>query len=427
MKNLITASLAAVCLSAVPAMAQERAMGLEDCVSLALENNVRMHSAYLAEQQAVQKKREMFTSYFPSVGASGVIYDMNRHFIDLNIMGMLPFQYIKSGNVAMVSAVQPVFAGGQIVNGNKKARVGVDVSRLQYEQSGDEVRLTTEKYYWNVVMLQNKLRTVDALDTMLNRLLSDVTVAVGAGVKMPNDMLQVQLKQNEVAVSRLKAENLLSTSLSLLAQYIGLDSVLVDEKVDFESVPEFPAGLRADHEAALLSSPEYRLMQKSVEAKKLDKRIETGKHMPTVAVGAGFITHNMLDERKNLGAIYATVTVPLSDWWGGSHAIKRLKYAQRIAEEELEDNSELLLISMQNQWNGVEEAWKELFLAQRSVGQSRENLRLNTDYYRAGTIPLSDLLQAQTLYQQAADGYVEALANYNLAVSGYRIATSAGE
>ncbi len=427
-KNSIYAALFAF-FALWPALstAQERtALTLDECIDLALDNNILVRTAQLAEQQAIEKKREMFTTFFPTVEASGGLMDINRHLLDISLMGM-PIQYIKSGNFAMASAVQPVFAGGRLINGNKLARVGVDVSKLRHEQSKDEVRLTTEKYYWNVVMLENKLVTIDVLDSMLSRLLTDVTLAVKVGVKMQNDLLQVQLKQNEVAANRLKAENMLATSRALLAQYIGADSVDVAPDLDFDRLPPFPVEMKRDHESVLQGTKEYRLLEKNVEAKRLDKRIETGKHMPALAVGAGLMSHNLIDGRQNLAAIYATLTVPLSDWWGGAHAIKRLKYAQDIAQEQLDDNAELLLISMQNQWNAVEEAYKELALAQKSVGQSKENLRLNNDYYRAGTIPLSDLLQAQTLFQQSADGYIEAVAGYRLAVAQYRAATSTAE
>ncbi|MCD8306283.1 MAG: TolC family protein [Prevotella sp.] len=427
-KNSIYAALFAL-LALWPALstAQERtALTLDECIDLALDNNILVRTAQLAEQQAIEKKREVFTTFFPTIAASGGLMDINRDLLDISLMGM-PIQYVKSGNFALASAVQPVFAGGQIINGNKKARLGVDVSKLQHEQSKDEVRLTTERYYWNVVMLENKLVTIDALDSMLSRLLTDVTLAVKVGVKMQNDLLQVQLKQNEVAADRLKAENMLATSRALLAQYIGADSVDVAPDVDFDRLPPFPVEIKRDHESVLQGTKEYRLLEKNVEAKRLDKRIETGKHMPTLAVAAGLMSHNLIDGRQNLAAIYATLTVPLSDWWGGAHAIKRLKYEQDIAQEQLDDNAQLLLISMQNQWNAVEEAYKELALAQKSVGQSKENLRLNNDYYRAGTTPLSDLLQAQTLFQQSADGYIEAVAGYRLAVAQYRAATSTAE
>ena len=114
---------------------------------------------------------------------------------------------------------------------------------------------------------------------------------------------------------------------------------------------------------------------------------------------------------------------PISEWWGGSHAIKRKKIAQQQAEEQLADNSELLKIRMQNAWNNVEESRQQLQIAMRSIEQAEENLRLNRDYYKAGTSKMSDLLEAQLLYQQSLDRRTDAFADYQNKLLEYRQAT----
>ena len=78
-----------------------------------------------------------------------------------------------------------------------------------------------------------------------------------------------------------------------------------------------------------------------------------GQNLPTVAVGAGYTYHNLMDINRSYGMVFATVSVPISDWWGGSHAIKRRKLEHQKAVEQLEDNAQLLQIRMQNAWNGV--------------------------------------------------------------------------
>ena len=121
--------------------------------------------------------------------------------------------------------------------------------------------------------------------------------------------------------------------------------------------------------------------------------------------------------------VFATVSVPISDWWGGSHAIKRKKLEQQQAREQLADNAELLKIKMQSAWNSVEESYQQLLLAQRSIEQAEENLRLNRDYYNAGMTKMSDLLEAQMLYQQSCDKRTDAFADYQNKLLEYRQAT----
>ena len=76
-----------------------------------------------------------------------------------------------------------------------------------------------------------------------------------------------------------------------------------------------------------------------------------------------------------------------------------------------------------NARNGVEESYQQLQLAKRSIEQAKENLRLNRDYYRAGTSKMSDLLEAQLLYQQSLDKHTDAFADYQDKLLEYRQAT----
>ncbi len=404
--------------------AQEKNLTLDDCLRLALENNIGVRSAALKEGQAVERKKEMFTSFFPSIDVSASGYMMNRYTIDAKLLDIPILQYLKNGTIAMINAIQPIYTGGRLLNGNRLAKVGVDVSRLEKRKSSDQVLLTTQKYFWDIVVLKSKLNTINSLDSMINRLLKDVTLAINAGVKMRNDLLQVQLKQNEIISDRLKVEHGLTISQMLLEQYIGEDNINILYEVNPSELPSFPLDLKKDHDQALIEASDYQLLENNVKASKLNKRLELGKSLPQVAVGAGLFSHDLLSDRQNRGIIYATVSVPITSWWGGSHAIKRLKMAEEQAKEQLMDDSELLLIQMQNYWNTIEEAYQQLVLCKKSISQSEENLRLQDNSYRAGTVPLSDLLEAQSLYQQALDGFASAVAAYNLAISEYKIATS---
>ena len=47
----------------------------------------------------------------------------------------LPLSMVKRGIVGGITAVQPVFAGLKIVNGNKLARLGEEVGRLQLQKT----------------------------------------------------------------------------------------------------------------------------------------------------------------------------------------------------------------------------------------------------------------------------------------------------
>ena len=166
--------------------------------------------------------------------------------------------------------------------------------------------------------------------------------------------------------------------------------------------------------------PEYQLLQKQVEAADLQRKVAVGQNLPSVAVGAGYNYHNLMENDRAFAMVFATVSVPISDWWGGSQAIKRKKIEYQQAIDEQRDKSELLHIRAQNAWNNLTEARQQIDIAKRSIEQAEENLRLNRDYYKAGVSKMSDLLEAQLLYQQALDRHIDALADYQNKLLAYR-------
>jgi outer membrane protein TolC len=132
---------------------------------------------------------------------------------------------------------------------------------------------------------------------------------------------------------------------------------------------------------------------------------------------------NLLDKAHPFGVGFLSVSVPISDWWGGAHSIKRAEADIRTATNQLEDNSDLLTINMQHIWNDLENAYQQIIIAHNSIDQSTENLRLNVNYYRAGISTMSDLLDAQSLYQQSRDKLVETYSQFKLKELEYTQAT----
>jgi outer membrane protein TolC len=411
---------------ALKAQPQAMNLTLDDCRHMAVEQNMKLRNAKTSVSAASETSKEAFTNYFPTLSASGLAYNANKGLIEMETGPDEKMSLLKDGVLGGVTLTQPVFAGGQIVNGNKLARVGEAVSRLQQEQTRKEVLLTVEKYYWQIVSLTEKKHTLATVNDLLSRICKEVQAAVDAGLTTRNDLLQVQLRQNDIESSMLNLDNGLKLSRMVLAQYIGLNGEEVDvvplESLD--SIPAFPSELLVDYSAALLNTPEYQLLENNVKASKLQQKIEVGKNMPTVGVGVGYMYDNLNDKDHPFGIAFVSASVPISGWWGGSHAIKRQKANVAIAKTTATDASELLVINMQHLWNNVEDAYQQMQIAQKAIAQSTENLRLNENYYKAGMTTMSDLLDAQSLFQQSRDKWVDTYSNFQLAKLEYRQATA---
>lgn len=421
-KQLMTFALCGVL--SLPAFGQ-KAYTLDECRAMALQNNVKMRNAANDVEAAIQGSKEAFTNYFPNVSATGMGYNANKGLLQMDMGPDMSMSLLKNGIMGGVTVTQPVFAGGQIVNGNRLAAVGVEVSKVQQEQSVNEVRLTVEQYFWQVVVLQEKLKTLCTVETQLESIQKDVETAVNAGITTRNDLLQVKLRHNDVASNRINLENNLFVCRRLLAQYIGSDADTVDvaSSIPTDTLPAFPGDIYCDPASALSQTTGYRLLETNVRANRLQQKMAVGKNLPSVAVDAGYMYDNLMDKSHPFAIGFVSVSIPISGWWGGSHAIKKQNYKVKNAENQLADNSELLVISMQKSWAYLQNAYKQMLIAHSSIEQSTENLRLNRDYYHAGTSTMSDLLDAQTMFQQSRDKYIETYAQFKIKAVEYLQAT----
>lgn len=431
----------ALFLSGITASAQQ-VLSLQQVKEQALAHNISIRTAEDAVREAREQKKEAFANYFPQVSATGMGFKTNTDMLKTSIntasllpsslatalppalAGMIPptlsFSMLDRGLMAGVAAVQPLFAGGRIINGNKLARAGVEASEIQKQISENNVELTATQYYWQIISLKEKQRTLDAVDAMLRQLEHDATMAVKAGVGMRNDLLQVQLRQNEVESSRIKLDNGLRLARRVLAQYIGAEGETdAADTVNTASMPPFLIQ-EVNNDNAVAATPEYKLLQKNVEVTRLQKQMEIGKNLPSIGIGATYSHYNMAEGMKNtFGMVFATVTVPISQWWGGAHAIKRRQIAEDVARRQLADNRQQLAIRIQKNRDDVNDAYKQLAIARKGIEQSEENLRLNRNFYQAGTVTMNNLLDAQQKYQQCRDRYIEAYAAWQIKIVEY--------
>lgn len=402
-----------LCIASLQVKAQDQ-YGLEDCKRIAIENNRKLKNSRLEIQAAQQLEKEAFTNYFPSISASGTGILPKDPLVSMSLAGM-SLGVLDKGFQTGITVTQPIFAGGKIITGNKLADLGTEVSRFQAKLSENEVLLNTESLYWQLLSLYEKEHTLDIVDTQLDTLLKDVELSYKAGLITHNDVLKVKLKKNEVKSARINLENGIKLVKMSLCQQMGIDLAEADQfKInipDIENV-ESPMNYYVDHKSVLADRMESKLLDKNIEVTKLQTKMKRGDYLPTVAFGASYYGENIVDKWRSNGIVFASVSIPLSGWWGGSHAIKRQRIQEQIALNNKIDTEEQLLLQMQNVKNELDNAYKQILLAKDGVEQSTENLRLNTNYYKVGTVTLTDVLDAQTLLQQNRDKYVESYTDY---------------
>jgi len=168
-KHVVTSVVALLLIIATNAQAQT--LSLDSCKQLAIKNNKKIIDARFEVKSSEEVRKNAFTKFFPNVSASALamrspdylikgntpemklpVYDGNA----ANLAGATQFAYVPSIpinaldylNMASLSVAMPIYAGGQIRNGNKMATLGEEVSRKQQKMTTTEVLVFTDQLYW---------------------------------------------------------------------------------------------------------------------------------------------------------------------------------------------------------------------------------------------------------------------------------------
>jgi outer membrane protein TolC len=148
-----------------------------------------------------------------------------------------------------------------------------------------------------------------------------------------------------------------------------------------------------------------------------------GELMPQLALGAMAAYVDIANSGVTQKFAFASLSIPISDWWSGSHKIKQQNLKIEKARNKLSETSELLELQIKQADNELKESFDQVLLAKKSVEQAQENLKVTNDNYRTGNIGISDLLEAQAMLQSTKDNLTNSECNYQVARSKYLQAT----
>ncbi|MCX7986043.1 MAG: efflux RND transporter permease subunit [Bacteroidales bacterium] len=423
-------------------LGQGRTLTVDSCKKLALQNNWEVKRMSMELEAARQVKKEAFTTYFPKISAGAVAQKFDDYLIKTQIPQMnlpvydgnpanlqrpsqfayfpgMPLQLLDYMNFGYVLAVQPVFTGGRIINGNKLASTAYNISEDKLKNTQIEVMVKAEELFWQNISLQKKMATIDRFIQLLDTLYRDATAAYKAGMVNKTDLLKIQLKQNELKVNRLKLIHGITLSREALLQHIGLP---IDTNINlyYDSIiVENPNQYEVDREVAIKDRNEYRMLENAVKAQQLQKRIITGEYLPQISVGAAGLYTDIENKTATRGLVFATVSIPISDWWGGSHKIRQYRAKEAETRFQLLQTSEMLKLQIKKAYDELTENYFQVQTAMQSVSMATENLRITRDNYKAGVVSVSELLEAQAEQQKALDSLTEAQCNFQIAKIRY--------
>ena len=280
-----------------------------------------------------------------------------------------------------------------------------------------DVILSTDQAYWQVVSLANKKKLAESYLQLLQKLDGDMQKMIAEGVATKADGLSVKVKVNEAEMTMTKVDDGLSLARMLLCQLCGLDLsspiILADEQEENLPLSSIAAN-GIDLEQVYSLRPEVRSLELAAEIYKQKVNVERSAYMPSIALMGNYIATNpsvlnsFEKKFKGMWNVGVVVSVPIWHWGQGIYKVKAAKSEARIAQYQLDDAKEKIELQVSQSAFKVREATKKLAMAEKNLEKANENLRYANLGFEEGVIPASNVLEAHTAWLSAQSEKIDA-------------------
>ena len=429
MKKLIILFAAVFCVAAKAQKPLE--LSLQKCREMALTHNEDLQRADNAFRQAELDKKIAFSAYLPKFDATAT----GTYLTDMDMMGME--LQMRGMYMAGISLVQPLYAGGKIIAGNKLAKIGREVAEENRRKTRMQVIADADNAYWTYISVGRKVRMLDSYRAQMDTVFRQVEVALSAGMGVENDLLRIKTKRSEIHYQYQKAKNGLNLCRLALCNVLG-------QSLDTEFVPLDTAivvSAPREMDENIAARPELALLEKQVEAGEQQVKVARGDVLPQIGLSSGYLYYGNVKLKgvnydaggntipftqkfdDGLGLVMASVSFPLFHWGEGLKKVKKAKLDLENARLDLQKNRRLLSIEACQAIQNVTDGYRMVETAELASRQADENLRVMQNRYRNAMCTLTDLLDAQSQWQQAQSNLIEAQTQYKIYETEYLKAT----
>lgn len=415
-------------------------LSLEQAQNLAVTNSGQVRKAQLDQQALEHKFKEQRSAGMPQVKAG----------VHLDVYPVVPTQYVPGSVIdrpgesfVAVPFGQPFqLTGGvqaeQILYSEAGRRMlpAADISRqltgLLVTRSSDEVRFQTAQVWFQLLQTTQLMRSVDANLEKLKVLQNMAELQFNNGYITSTDVKRIKVAWTNLNTQK---QNLLNGIAALRETLQFLCGIPYETPLETQTPATPPAAdslqwLGLELEAASLT--ETRLLALQEQLNQVQAHAQQTGYRPVVSAYANaWMQHqsnnlNVFGEYwRGMAMVGIKAETTLFDGKKRQHKLAQLEVERQKIQEDVRQLEAAKKLEFRQAKTQLKAALSSLKVQQENVGLAQEITDKLALRYKAGEVPLSDLLNAQTARTEAETNYWQQVFGYKLAV--LKLAKAAGK
>ena len=381
----------------------EQPLTLQDCLSLARENNPKLVRARTTIEQSQIGVTSAYSSYYPSLDLSS------------------GYSYSEAGRYSTSIGVRyPLYQGGSIRAGVKVARARVKIAEENYRSAEDEVILAVKEAFFRILQKQEQIALAENILKRRKEDLVLIRLKYNAGRESSPAVMEAEANLLQAEYDKKQAEEELTLAqieLNLLLGRPRRAEVSIKYK-DNEDI-RFPSLDRLIEEAKT-QRPDIRSQRANTDVLEALVTQAKSNYFPKISLSSsyGMGGSEFFDQQGDWSA-GISFSLPIFDGFSRKAKVKETTLSlkeQDVRIVELEQQIEEEIEQAYSKWELAE---KVIEVNDKTLQATREMYQLTKLQYEQGLTSYFFLQQKESDLTRAENNYVSAL--YNLRVYSARL------
>lgn len=355
----------------------------------------------------------------------------------LNNMATLDLRNIWFANV---SAMQPLFTGGEVVASNKMAELALKLRREQGVRSAEERRYAVKEAYYLLVGLYEQKALLELYQSMLDSVVSDVEALYKEGYATKSALLEAKLAKSKAKRGRAELNGMLPVATRNLVIVAGLpDDIEIAPAETIETLGKSAA----EHldlssmtregnpslSTALPDDARNKILALTSEIAKCESAIAQSKMLPKLALFANYSVFypNFFNAmEKKVGGTFSfgvILQVPISDIYSGYQAKKSATQKALITQLEAKEKGRKIALEQTKYLNEAKTAASNYLFYLEQSQEATANLALASEGYKEGVVEIEKFLRTQADWLQTKIDYIQSVVALYTKQAAYYLST----
>lgn len=407
---------------------QKKNLTLEECISLALENNENLKNSYLEEKISTALSKEYLSVGLPQISFDGGVkynHEVQKSIIDISrFMPGVPegteqeVQFGQTYDGRMDLYVNQMIFNGSYFVGVSASRELIRLSEKMTKRNIIDIYESVQKAYFTALNTKSRIDLVNENLDRLSSLLDQTNKLYENGFVEKLDIDRITVSYNNLKSEKIKADRLYDLSISVLKFQIGLPI-----EIEIELIGELSEDLINNFSYELKDFDyskriEYSILQTDKNLKSYDLKNNRSQYLPQIYANYNYGYNSSAsqsnlffnsDRWKKFGTLGFLVVIPIFDGFLKRSRINQSKY--KI--EQIENQMMFLERSINLQIN---QSLANFENSKESLEITRKNLNLAKDVYYASEKKYSEgvgsnleLIDSNNSLKTAQNQYYNAL------------------